>query len=350
MGLGLQPWLARITFGLNDHAVTRLEQRHHIVVATYHRVGNAEQLWPDPPGMAEATVEQFEAQMDWIGQRCNPITLEQTLQVAHGKDAFPNRAVLVTFDDGYIEDLQRVLPALRRNNIRPVVFLPTAYVGTRLRFWWDRVGVCLQTTSKDHLVLPEAGMMNLPLSTAAQREEATWRLLTRARGLRPEAKEQFLAGLERELEVGKTSEADRPVVVGWDDVQRLRADMDFGAHTETHPLLSSLSAEEARAEMAGSKSVVEEKLQIPCHSFAIPYGDSTAYTSQTLHVASQVGFSLVFTLEESLRNLRWQGGAAIMDRMTFDQRDGVTGMAAKITWPRVFIPDWIGKLRGLLPR
>ena len=165
MGLGIQPWLARVTFGLNSRAVRHFEQRHHILVVAYHRVGNAEQLWPDPADMAEATVEQFEAQMDWIGQYCTPISLEQTLQVAHGKDVFPNRAVLVTFDDGYREDLQRTLPSLRRNGIRPVVFLPSAYVGTRLRFWWDRVGVCVQTTTRDHLLLPEAGMMNLPLDT-----------------------------------------------------------------------------------------------------------------------------------------------------------------------------------------
>lgn len=35
--------------------------------------------------------------------------------------------------------------------------------------------------------------------------------------------------------------------------------------------------------------------------------------------------------------------------MTFDQTDGLTGMAAKITWPRIFIPDWVGRLRDLLP-
>ena len=348
MGLGLQPWLARATFGLNSRAVSRLEQRQHIVVVTYHRVGSAEQLWPDPAAMAEATVEQFEAQMDWIGQHCTPISLRQAMQVALGKDVFPNRAVLVTFDDGYREDLERVLPSLRRNNIRPVVFLPTAYVGTRLRFWWDRVGVCVQTTSRDQLMLPEAGITSLPLSSTAQREEAIELLLHRALWLKPEAKEQFLAGLERELEVDNTAMASAPLVVGWDDVQRLSSEMDFGAHTETHPLLSSLTAEEARAEMAGSKAALEEKLQEPCESFAIPHGDNAAYTQQTLHVASQVGFSLVFTLEESLRNLRWQGGTAIMDRMTFDQRDGVTGMAAKLTWPRVFIPDWFSKLRGLL--
>ncbi len=349
MGLGIQPWLARATFGLNNSAVRRFEQRHHIVVVTYHRVGDAAQIHPEPVELAEATLPQFEAQMDWIGQHCNPITLEQTLQVANGKDDFPNRAVLVTFDDGYREDLERVLPSMRRNGIRPVVFLPTAFVGTNLRFWWDRVGVCVRATTRDHLVLPEAGTMNLPLGTEGQKVEAIERLLDRAAHMRPDAKAQLLAGLERELEVDDTTRADEPVVVGWGDVARLAEDMDFGAHTETHPMLSMLSADEARAEMAGSKAALEEKLKMPCHSFAIPYGDSAAYTQETLHVASQVGFSLVFTLEESLRNLRWQGSTAIMDRMTFDQTDGVSGMAAKITWPRIFIPDWVGRLRDLLP-
>lgn len=335
--------MARLMFGFNSRAARRFSQTDFIVVVTYHRVGDAQQLWPDPVEMAEATVAQFNAQMDWIRAHCNPVTVDDVLQVIQGKGAFPNRAVLVTFDDGYREDLQRVLPALRRNDIRPVVFLPTAYVGTRLRFWWDRVGVCLQTTARERLTMDELGGVDLSLATERDKLQAIEQLLDRVRPLDPAGKERFLGRLEQTLELGDTREADQPQVVSWDEVQQLTRQMDFGAHTETHPVLSSLSADQARAEMAGSKAAIEQRLGLECATFAIPYGDAAAYTSESLKVASQVGFSLVFTLQETVRNLRWLGGTAIMDRMTFDQADGVEGVAAKITFPRIFIPDWTGR-------
>jgi peptidoglycan/xylan/chitin deacetylase (PgdA/CDA1 family) len=61
--------------------------------------------------------------------------------------------------------------------------------------------------------------------------------------------------------------------LSWDEIYTLRKEgFSFGAHTCSHPLLTSLSLEEARYEIEESKRIIEEKLNSPVRFFSYPYG------------------------------------------------------------------------------
>jgi peptidoglycan/xylan/chitin deacetylase (PgdA/CDA1 family) len=347
MGLGLQPRIARATYDLNCLAV-RLLRRRRVTVLTYHRVGSRTELWPDAAGLAESTLEQFEAGVSWLRRYCCPITMTEAMEIYAGARPCPSRAVLVTFDDGYRDDLRRILPALRRTGIRPTVFLPTGHIGTRRRFWWDRVGVCVQTTVRRRLVTRLGGGLDLPLHTSAERGAAIDELITRAKLLDVDAREDLLATLERDLGVTSTAESARPVVLDWDEVRELRSVYDFGAHTVSHPVIARLSSAQVREELRASKATVEAQLGASCPTFAIPYGGRGDYTAETLPIAAELGFALVFSYENTLRPPLRQGGCTLVDRVAISAQAGLAGLAAKITWPQVFVPDWTRRVTDAL--
>jgi peptidoglycan/xylan/chitin deacetylase (PgdA/CDA1 family) len=61
------------------------------------------------------------------------------------------------------------------------------------------------------------------------------------------------------------------------DVAALHAEgMEFGAHTITHPRLTTLSDAEVRDEMVRSRQAVEDWTSAACSAFAYPYGDLDA--------------------------------------------------------------------------
>jgi peptidoglycan/xylan/chitin deacetylase (PgdA/CDA1 family) len=343
MGLGIQPRIARATYDLNCLAV-RLLPRREVTVITYHRVGSRTELWPDAAGLAESTLDQFEAGMSWLRRYCHPITMTEALEIYAGARPCPSRAVLVTFDDGYRDDLRRILPALRRTGIRPTVFLPTGFVGTCRRFWWDRVGVCVQTTVRRRLVTRIGGGLDLPLHTSAERGAAIDRLITLAKPHDAEAREELLATLERDLGVASTAKSDRPIVLDWDEVRELRSVYDFGAHTVTHPVISRLSPAQVREELRASKMAVEAQLDVSCSTFAIPYGGADDYTAETLPIAAELDFALIFSYESTLRAPQRHKTCALVDRVAISAQAGLSGLAAKITWPNVFVPDWTGRI------
>lgn len=74
----------------------------------------------------------------------------------------------------------------------------------------------------------------------------------------------------------------------WKQVREMkRAGFSFGAHTLTHPFLSSLDSEEAFHEISESKRIIEEKLQTEVRFFCYPFGD---FNQQVVERVKRAGF------------------------------------------------------------
>jgi peptidoglycan/xylan/chitin deacetylase (PgdA/CDA1 family) len=348
MGFGLQPRIARITFPLNCLAARHLPARRDLIVLTYHRIGDSRQLGADASSLAECTPEGFAAQLAWLREYTSPVDVEAALAIITGRTRAPNRPVLITFDDGYRDDMERIRPACERHGIRPLVFLPTSFIGTARRFWWDRIAICIKRTARRELALRLEREERLPLGADAERERAVGVVTAHAKHLQPERREELLAELERALELEPTALAPTPVVLDWDETRALRSSFDFGAHTVTHPVLSSLGTDELRRELGESKATVERELERPCHTFAIPFGTATDYAPEAIRVADEVGYQAVFSLEDSLRAPAATGSCYLVDRLTLSEVPGAEGLAAKVTWPGIFVPKWSRILRERL--
>jgi len=242
----------------------------------------------------------------------------------------------------------RIRPACERYGIRPVIYLPTAFIGTRRRFWWDRVAMCLKLTEARSFLAPLDPEQELPLGTPEEREAATELLLPHTEHLAPAAQEELCAELERRLALPSTAEAEEPVVLSWDEVRELRSCYDFGAHTVSHAKISSLDSVELRRELGESKAELERQLGEPCETLAVPYGGAVDYTPEAVQVADEAGFRVIFSMEDSLRRPARTGRCWLVDRLTMTWVQDAAGLAAKVTWPRIFVPKWTQIVRSRL--
>jgi peptidoglycan/xylan/chitin deacetylase (PgdA/CDA1 family) len=103
-------------------------QRPAVPILNYHAVG---------PGGDEFTVGQvaFAEQLDAIVQAgLRTVSLRS---VAEGGD--PRGAIVLTFDDGTEDALTRVLPELRKRDMRATFFIATGFVGKPGYLTWDGV-------------------------------------------------------------------------------------------------------------------------------------------------------------------------------------------------------------------
>jgi glycosyltransferase involved in cell wall biosynthesis/peptidoglycan/xylan/chitin deacetylase (PgdA/CDA1 family) len=95
--------------------------------------------------------------------------------------------------------------------------------------------------------------------------------------------------------------------------------VQFGAHTQTHPVLTSIPIEQARVEIYGSKAELEKELQIPVITFAYPYGE---FDNLVEGLVKEAGFSVGCTIEQglnswstaltSLRRFEVEGGLSLI--------------------------------------
>jgi GT2 family glycosyltransferase/peptidoglycan/xylan/chitin deacetylase (PgdA/CDA1 family) len=79
----------------------------------------------------------------------------------------------------------------------------------------------------------------------------------------------------------------RPLLSLSEAKEMFKEGIRFGAHTRTHPHLSTLCDEEIRREIYGSKQDLERMLNVPIQTFAYPYGD---FDGRVKTVAEEAGF------------------------------------------------------------
>ena len=101
---------------------------HELAILGYHKIGE-----PSPGGWStwnyvpETTFAGHLRCLETLGWRV--IGLEQLLAGLSDPESLPERAALITFDDGYRSVRERALPILERFGCPAILFVPTAYIG-----------------------------------------------------------------------------------------------------------------------------------------------------------------------------------------------------------------------------
>ena len=287
------------------------------VILMYHRVAEPD---IDPWGLCVAP-RHFAEHLEVLRKYAHPISLQQLAQ-AHRNGNIPSRAVAVTFDDGYADNLYQAKPLLAQYDIPATVFVTAGYIGQNREFWWDELERLLLQPGK----LPEKLCLNINGSThqwelgeAANYSEAEYQrdhklrvcesqpgsrlFLCHLLGqlLQPLPEEERLQTLDELVTWTKAGSIARPThrPLSWEELRELGEGglVEIGAHTVTHPLLSAHSPDFQREEIQQGKVYLEEKLERPVASFAYPYGN---YTPETVRLAREARFDCACSVVEDI--------------------------------------------------
>ncbi len=115
------------------------------MVVNYHYVRDAKRSrYPEIKGLS---VDRFKAQLDYFSARFSFVRMEELVTAVRGNDELPPHALLLTFDDGYIDHFTTVFPLLHNRGISGAFFPPVAAVGERR----------VLDVNKIHFILATAG-------------------------------------------------------------------------------------------------------------------------------------------------------------------------------------------------
>ena len=194
---------------------------------------------------------------------------------------------MLTFDDGYRDNLHLAAPILGELGVPAAIFLCTSFLDGELP-WWDRLALAVRASRLDRF------RVDRPEPMVVERGEVGPLVASYLRADRPDDP-AHLEHLEDRAEVGLPEAGG--LFLDWDEARSLAAHgIEVGAHTISHRRLSRLSDSELSEELAGSKARIERELGRPVSAIAYPYGDPTAADSRVHARAREVGYRLGFAL------------------------------------------------------
>ena len=286
--------VSHLTEKLLITAGNALALRHggnRMCIVNYHRVLAAK----NPLVAAEPDLPTFRWQMELLARCFNVLPLHEALQ-AQNAGRLPARAVCITFDDGYRSLHDLALPVLQAYRLPATVFVTSGHIDEG-NMWNDRIIDAIQILPDGQLDLDEFGLGTYPLQSVAQRRAAIDTVTERSKYLPPASRQAVIERLDL---LGGRAEAPG-LMLTRDMVLHLdREGIEVGAHTVTHPILTSLDDASARSEIADSKTQLESMLGKPVRLFAYPNGKAGKdYDQRHVDMVRQAGFEAAFTTEVS---------------------------------------------------
>jgi peptidoglycan/xylan/chitin deacetylase (PgdA/CDA1 family) len=292
---GKREFIAKVSAATGATRLLEAMQKQPVLmILNYHRVGNADET-PYDSGTFSCTAEEFDWQIQYLKRHYRMVTLEQLLENLTNGVELSGPAVLITLDDGYIDNYRIAFPVLQRHAVPAVFFLPTAFVGTGRLPWWDVIAYIVKHSRKTkiHLTYPENKSFNL------FRDDLDWSImhilnLYAQTSMRDSS--LFIDELETACESSRPLANAERCFLSWDEARQMQQDgMMFGSHTHTHEILSKISTECQRQEVSLSRKILQHELRRNIDTLAYPVGASHTFSDETIKILREAGYRAAFS-------------------------------------------------------
>jgi peptidoglycan/xylan/chitin deacetylase (PgdA/CDA1 family) len=317
------------------------------IILAYHRVAAPQ---GDPQLMCVAP-ERFADHLRVIRECGVGLSLRHLVHERAARRV-TRRGVVITFDDGYLDNLENAEPLLRRAGLPATVFVTTGGLEDGHPFWWDE----LQTLLLEPPVLPseleikargKSWCWNLSDERDTAHTYARWDVTQRldplarqrayrsisalCRDVRTEEREEVIAQVRQQI--GDTAGRCQARRMSPDQVAQLSRSevVEVGSHGVMHVPFGIVSAEEARYEMRESRKRLTALTGREVDLLSYPFGSRSDLADDTARLGRDCGFLAACA--------NWPGS--------------VWSLSDRYLLPRHLVRDWDGaefadKLQGWL--
>ena len=242
----------------------------------------------------------FTRLMEHLAEHYQTVPLARVVGGLYGGAALPERAAVVTFDDGYRNVLTEAAPVLSRLDIPATVFMVTDFVTQDRMLWTDRLISALALTEKEELLFELGGRTyEYSIRDEGEKKEADRAVRKIRKALSDEAGRDFIDQVIDRLGASESALADawpchQPLELG--ELKQLAAyGITAGSHTCSHPSLARCSIEDMKHELEESKKIIQESTGVPCDEFAYPNGSPADFSDVTRRQVMAAGYRSAVT-------------------------------------------------------
>jgi peptidoglycan/xylan/chitin deacetylase (PgdA/CDA1 family) len=271
----------------------RIMHSHKTIMVVYHSINEYREDRIRIPNIV--TPSAFEAQIQSMASTACFITLQQYLDHMREGRPLSKTSIIVTFDDGYKDNLTIASPILRKYGVPATFFISTGYMGREEMKWEDQLSCMIRRTEASAIsVSLPSGNASFDISNDKNKFKVINALVFALGHLSQAERSSILGELREQSHLNCADQAG--VMMTWDDVQQIANTPGYsvGSHTVTHQHLTRIPLSEALFEVTRSKEQLEGEIKQPVTTLSYPYGD---FNSEIIAALKNAGYTCGATIE-----------------------------------------------------
>ena len=275
-----------------------------VVVLMYHRVlpDGADTFSEEGIIVTPAT---FARHLRFLKRYFHPLSVDELAESLHSDRRLPSRGCLITFDDGWHDNVTHALPLLEAHGVPAVVFLATDFVGSSSCFWQERLTRrmyrAIELDGPARTLVEAHTSSDVRLLPPAERRRAIRAAVTRMKEWPAADVARFESRLDEALagaNIDLASHGDDRFM-DWQDAAQLAppSPLVAAAHGCSHLPLTTLPPAQAEHELRDARARVQAALGRQVTAIAYPNGN---YDDTVVQLAGRAGYRIGFTTQRGL--------------------------------------------------
>ena len=265
-------------------------QNSHTIIM-FHRVHPLfKENFDDPNFSLGISPELFDQIIEYLSQNYEIVDTNDLVNLKPFRSG--KLKVVITFDDGYMDNYEYALPILKKYNVPATFYICTRFINGESWTWWYDLWEFIKTENKIKLNNKYYyGEVDL---VGYNKKIKAFNYISNLFKKLPYADQLELF---RSFNNNFKQNSNPGLFMTWDILKKMSLNklVTIGAHTENHISLSSVSIEESKKEILNSKIKLENELKKDIKHFAFPFGDKSDFTKRETKFLQSVGFNSAVT-------------------------------------------------------
>jgi peptidoglycan/xylan/chitin deacetylase (PgdA/CDA1 family) len=236
------------------------------------------------------TVSVFEQQIKFLTKHFDVISINE-IEKSRG-----NQNIIITFDDGYMDNYENALPILKKYNCPAIVYVATNFINNKEIPWWIKIWKLI--SNKEKLVIDNK---LYEIKNNRCKSELYNELSQKYISLKTDE----INNLINEIIKANDYKIDKDeIFLTTEKLVSLSKNklIDIGCHTHKHPNLRILNKNEIDYEIYNSIKILEETIKKKIIHFSIPFGTKKTFSNQTIKEIKKYNFKTIVTTEHGIFN------------------------------------------------
>lgn len=317
-------------------AVPPVVGNDRLIILAYHRVFDVsdENSFPFDPELISAGTVAFAGQMQFVREHFTPIKFSDVIEARARGGPLPRRPIVITFDDGHLDNYTHAFPVLKALGIPATIFLSSGYIGASGTFWFDRLAELLFRAESGPLRLTSLAY-SVVLGDVASRRHATELLQETLKRVPNSLRLQAIAELEKSLG-RELAPLPGSAVLNWEQVREMAsAGIEFGSHTVSHPTLTMLDDDELDRELHESRMKIRQETGQSVEVIGYPVGNAYAFDERVVRAAKRCGYKLGVSYVSGVSRMRGLDEFALR-RLHIERQVTFADFCAMLSLPGIF--------------
>jgi peptidoglycan/xylan/chitin deacetylase (PgdA/CDA1 family) len=261
------------------------------------------------PNFKNLTVDQFKKQIDFFESLYGFVTKDDFVRSIEEKKPV-EKGVVLTFDDGFKDHYDNVMPVLEERNLWGIFYVPTGHYQNKKILNVHRIHHLLgkhdaKLLLNEGLKIVDISMLNENRIDEFDKEIYKDQKLSSyefrlKRLFNYYLRDEYKIKILDEIVTQYLNEAklyDKLYLTKEELIEMEKCGSVIGSHTVTHPVLSTLNYAQQKREIEDSYVFLDSFLDMRLKSFCYPYGSPATYNQDTFKILKECGVHHAFAVD-----------------------------------------------------